>query len=114
MPSEGFTEEGILELMRLFLRKDRPESNWVMLRAMGYCVRESGVTNRYDDMLQWKTTKENVHAQIAGRSLDFNEAGVYYLYQVGVVIWIVLVQYSHHENELEYNGINQSINQSIN
>lgn len=39
-------------------------------------------------MLQWKTTKESVHAQIAGRSLDFNEAGVYYLYKVGEMVWI--------------------------
>ena len=36
LPPEGFTEEGFLELMRLFLRKDRPESNWVMLRSMGF------------------------------------------------------------------------------
>lgn len=35
LPPEGFTEEGFLEMMRLFLRKDRPESNWVMLRSMG-------------------------------------------------------------------------------
>lgn len=33
---EGITEEGFLELMKLFLRRDRPESNWVMLRSLGY------------------------------------------------------------------------------
>ena len=33
---EGITEEGFLELMRLFLQRDYPESNWVMLRSLGY------------------------------------------------------------------------------
>ena len=33
---EGITEEGFLELMRLFLQRDHPESNWVMLRSLGY------------------------------------------------------------------------------
>ena len=36
---EGITEEGFLELMKLFLRRDRPESNWVMLRSLGYIFR---------------------------------------------------------------------------
>ena len=96
MPAEGFTEEGILELMRLFLRKDRPESNWVMLRAMGYYFAEKRIMNRYDDTLQWKTTKENVNTQIAGRSLDFNEAGVYYLYQVSRLFGIFSLSCIHH------------------
>lgn len=32
---QAITEEGFLMLMKLFIQKDHPESNWVMLRSLG-------------------------------------------------------------------------------
>ena len=33
--TQAITEEGFLMLMKLFIQKDHPESNWVMLRSLG-------------------------------------------------------------------------------
>ena len=51
LPPEGLTECGFLSLLRLFLRRDRPESSWLLLRAMKWgCIAISMQLRRAPDM----------------------------------------------------------------
>ena len=77
---EGISEEGFLELMRLFLHRDRPESNWVMLRSLGQQLCE--FINRYNDDLTWKVQPGDLNVTSRGKIPEWSEEGLKYLNQV--------------------------------
>ena len=71
---DGVTEEGFVQLMRLFLQKDRPESNWVMLRQL-----------RYDDDLLWEVQPQKLRVAQSGGHPEWSEAATSFLLRVGVL-----------------------------
>ena len=82
---QAITEEGFLMLMKLFIQKDHPESNWVMLRSLGQCFFIDDNNNRYDEDLVWRVQPSDVSIQTKGKIVDWNEDGIHYLLQV---LWI--------------------------
>ena len=79
---QAITEEGFLMLMKLFIQKDHPESNWVMLRSLGQSFSLMNIIIRYDEDLAWKVQPSDVSIQTKGKILDWNEDGIQYLLQV--------------------------------
>ena len=69
------TEEGFLRLMQLFLQKDRPESNWVMLRQL-----------HYDDDLLWEVQPQKLRVAQSGGCPEWSESVTSFLFRVGFVV----------------------------
>ena len=66
--------------MRLFLHRDRPESNWVMLRSLGQQLYV--FINRYNDDLTWGVQPGDLDIASRGKIPEWSEEGLKYLNQV--------------------------------
>ena len=69
----NITEDGFLRLMQLFLQKDRPESNWVMLRQL-----------HYDDDLLWEMQPQKLRVAQNGGCPEWSESVTSFLLRVEI------------------------------
>ena len=70
---DAITEDGFLRLMQLFLQKDRPESNWVMLRQL-----------HYDDDLLWEVQPQKLRVAQNGGCPEWSESVTSFLLRVEI------------------------------
>ena len=82
----AITEQGFLVLLRLFLTRDRSESCWVMLRALGWANRQ-GVRRSYNEELQWELQPQHITFPARQNRMEWSREGLAFLYRVSAGVW---------------------------
>lgn len=70
-----------MALLRLFLTRDRAESCWVMLHALGWAW-HCGMNRSYNEALQWELQPQHITFPARQNPMEWSREGLEFLYRV--------------------------------